>query len=95
VQVKGNRANWVTSEDYPAAAIRDGEEGAVAISVRVGADGRVISCQVTASSGHAALDEATCRVYSKRAHFTPALAADGAPVETGYADRVRWQLPAP
>ena len=93
LQPRGNRAGWVTADDYPLSSVRNEEEGAVAITVRVGADGRVQSCRVTASSGHAALDEATCRVYAKRARFAPALSPDGTPVESSYADRVRWQLP--
>ncbi len=94
LQVKGDRTSWVTTEDYPTEEIRSGNEGRVEILVRVGANGRVTSCQVTASSGHPALDEATCRFYAKRARFVPALAADGTPVEANHADRIRWQLPA-
>lgn len=92
-QVKGDRTSWVTTEDYPASSIRDGEEGKVAISVGVGVNGRVTSCQVTKSSGYLALDEATCRYYAKRARFAPALTADGIAVESSYADGIRWRLP--
>jgi protein TonB len=94
VQVRGDRTDWVTTDDYPSSSIRDGEEGRVAISVRVGANGRVTNCQVTKSSNHILLDEATCRFYAKRARFAPAQAADGTAVESSYADSVRWQLPA-
>jgi protein TonB len=93
VQVKGDRTSWVTTDDYPSSSIRDGEEGRVAISVRVGANGRVTNCQVTKSSSHILLDEATCRFYAKRARFAPAQATDGTAVESSYADSVRWQLP--
>jgi protein TonB len=93
LQIKGDRATWVTTDDYPASAIRNGEEGRVEIAVRVGANGRVTSCQVTKPSGHPSLDQATCYFYAKRARFLPALAADGTPVEAGHTDSVRWQLP--
>jgi protein TonB len=93
-QVKGDRTAWVTTEDYPPEAVRNGEVGRVEIMVRVGINGRVASCQITASSGHRALDEATCYYYTKRARFLPALTTDGMPVEASHADRVRWQLPA-
>jgi protein TonB len=93
LQAKGDRSAWVTAEDYPAASVRSNEEGRVEITVRVGINGRVTNCEVTGSSGHPALDEATCRNYAKRARFAPALAADGAPIEASYVDRVRWQLP--
>jgi protein TonB len=88
-----DRASWITTDDYPASSIRDGEEGAVGISVRIGSDGRVTGCTVIAPSGYAALDALTCRLYAKRARFAPALGADGNAIETSYTDRVRWQLP--
>lgn len=95
VSVSGNRAGWITAEDYPSAAIRAEEEGTVTISVRIGADGRVGACMVTGSSGHAALDGATCRLYQRRARFTPARDDAGTPVASTYVDRVRWELPRP
>jgi protein TonB len=93
VRVAGNRAAWITTDDYPSAAIRAEQEGVVTISVRVGADGRVGACMVTGSSGHAALDEATCRLYQRRARFSPALDDAGTAVASTYVDRVRWELP--
>jgi protein TonB len=94
VQIRGDRAQWFSTIDYPSVAIREGDEGTVAISVKVDINGRVSSCTVTQSSGHIALDEITCKLYAKRARFTAALGKDGAPVEASYADRIRWQLPA-
>jgi protein TonB len=93
VQVQGNRAAWITTDDYPSAALRAEEEGVVTITVRVGADGRVGACTVTGSSGHGALDAATCRLYQRRARFTPARDDAGNAIETSYTDRVRWELP--
>ena len=48
---------------------------------------------VTGSSGHPALDAATCRLYPRRARFSAARDGAGNPIESTYADRVRWQLP--
>lgn len=93
-QVKGARAGWITTEDYPAASIRAGEAGTVGIAVTIGSDGRVRGCAVTASSGYPALDAITCRLYERRARFTPALDDAGAPVSARYTDRIRWELPA-
>jgi protein TonB len=92
-QVQGNRATWITTDDYPSAALRAGDEGIVVISVRVGADGRVAGCTVTGSSGHPALDAATCRLYQRRARFTPSRDDAGRAIESSYTDRVRWELP--
>lgn len=88
-----DRGGWITTDDYPATAIRAEAQGAVGITVAIDERGRVMACTVTASSGNDALDAATCRLYPRRARFTPALDDAGRPVPTTYNDRVRWQLP--
>ena len=93
VRAIGNRNTWITTDDYPAAALRAEDEGSVAISVQVGSDGRVTGCTVTASSGSNTLDSAACRLYQRRARFEPARDDAGAAIATSYTDRVRWQLP--
>jgi len=60
-------------EAYPARAIRQELEGNVGVSVVIGADGRVTSCSVTASSGESILDEAACEGMQRYARYTPAL----------------------
>ena len=92
-RVKGERAGWITTEDYPSASIRAGEAGTVGIAVTVGTDGRVSGCTVTASSGHPALDATACRLYERRARFAPALDDAGNPVAAPYPDPIRWELP--
>ena len=93
VRAIGNRNTWITTDDYPAAALRAEDEGSVAISVQVGSDGRVTGCTVTAPSGSSTLDSAACRLYQRRARFEPARDDAGAAIATSYTDRVRWQLP--
>lgn len=93
VLARGNRNEWITTDDYPPSAIRAEEEGVVGSSMRIGADGRVESCTVTAPSGHASLDQATCRLYQRRARFTPARDDAGAAIAATFTDRIRWQLP--
>lgn len=93
VRASGNRGAWITTDDYPPSAIRAGEEGVVGISLQVGADGRAQSCTVTVPSGHAALDQATCRLYQRRARFTPARDDAGNAIPSTFADRIRWELP--
>jgi protein TonB len=93
VEPGGGRAGWVTSEDYPPGALREGVTGTVGISVAIGIDGRVQGCEVTKSSGNAQLDDTTCRLYARRARFKPGLDAEGKPVAAHFADRIRWELP--
>lgn len=88
-----DRLRWITTEDYPAAALRANMQGVVVISATIGADGKVRSCLVTQSSGSQILDDATCRLYARRAHFTPARDADGNPTTAQRIDRYRWQIP--
>jgi protein TonB len=89
----GDRLRWITTEDYPAAALRGNMQGVVVISATIGTDGKVRSCLVTQSSGSQLLDDATCRLYARRAHFTPARDADGNPTTAQRVDRYRWQIP--
>ena len=88
------RAGWVTTDDYPPSALRDEVQGVVGIDVTVGADGRVSACSVAASSGSDVLDQATCRLYARRARFQSALDDDGKATVGHYADRIRWTIPA-
>jgi protein TonB len=88
-----SRLRWITTEDYPTAALRGNVQGVVAISVTIGVDGKVRSCLVTQSSGNQLLDDTTCRLYARRAHFTPARDADGNPITAQRTDRFRWQIP--
>ncbi|WP_420139758.1 energy transducer TonB [Sphingomonas sp.] len=88
-----DRLRWITTQDYPSAALRQGISGTVVIAATIGADGKVQSCEVTQSSGSQMLDDTTCRLYARRAHFTPALDADGNAVTARRVDRFRWQIP--
>ena len=93
VRPRANLAALFADGDYPRAAIRRGEQGDVGFRLVVAPDGRVTRCDVTASSGSAALDRATCRIVAGRARFTPARDAAGNPVADVVASRVHWALP--
>jgi TonB family protein len=90
---KMSPATWI--DDYPAAALRAGEQGTIAFRLDVDVDGRVTGCTVTASSGSAILDAATCRGMSLHGAFEPARDDDGHPTKGFYSGRVAWRLPAP
>jgi TonB family protein len=82
-------------QDYPAAALRSGAQGTVAVALTITAGGRVGGCAVTGSSGSEALDSATCRILASRARFTPARSGDGTAVDSAMVARVRWATPPP
>ena len=90
---RNDASRWVLTEDYPSKAIREGAEGVAGFRVVVGSDGRVDACEITASSGNAQLDEATCRNVTRRARFEPATDGNGQKVVGSYSSTVRWELP--
>jgi TonB family protein len=85
-------SSWMSDEDYPAAAIRAGESGTAAIRLDVDSEGRVTGCTITASSGSATLDSATCRIMQTRARFRPARDG-GKAVASTWSSRITWRLP--
>ena len=93
VTPRGNPGSWIRPDDYPARAMRAGEQGTVRFSLMIGPNGAVTACQIVGSSGSPTLDEATCRLVSRRARFNPAVDSTGAGVDGRYANAVRWRLP--
>ena len=90
---RGNQGDWFPSDSYPAAARRASAEGLVSVRVGVGVNGRVTDCAVTASSGNADLDDATCRLATRNGRFEPARDAVGEKVPSSVTLRnVRWRL---
>ena len=87
-----NLHELVSSEDYPSIAAANGDEGTVKVKIRVDRDGLATSCEVTSSSGHAALDEQTCALFRARARFAPARDGRGKPVASTYEKDVVWRL---
>jgi periplasmic protein TonB len=90
---KGNPGNWANTNDYPSRALQQEREGTTGFRVTVGANGRVTDCQISSSSGHPDLDQATCSNVTRRARFDPALDGNGQPTTGTYSNRVRWQIP--
>jgi periplasmic protein TonB len=91
---RGNLLNLFSSEDYPESALRSSAEGTTTVRLSIGTSGRVTGCDVVSSSGHSDLDNATCRILSSRARFTPARNSDGSPTNDTYTQRVTWRLPS-
>jgi protein TonB len=90
---RGNPANWATQNDYPRRALREERQGTTRFRVTVNTEGRVSDCQVTGSSGHPDLDEATCQNITRRARFRPATDGNGDPTTGSYSNSIRWVIP--
>lgn len=83
-----NPATWISTDDYPPAAVRGHIEGTVEFRLDVGAAGRPIGCTIVSSSGNAELDSATCKAFQSRATFNPGSAG------RIFQQTMHWQLPA-
>lgn len=90
---RGQPSSWVTNDDYPAAAIRAGDQGSVGVSFQINTQGRVENCEVTSSSGSSILDRTTCQLVTRRGRYSPALDAAGNPTGSRTSLRFRWVLP--
>ena len=91
---RGNSASWVTTEDYPSRALREGTEGVSGVAWDVDASGKVVNCRITSSSGSPELDDAACKNITRRGRYKPALDTAGTAIaSSGYTRRVRWQIP--
>lgn len=81
----------LSTDDYPDASRRAGEEGQTMLSFTVGTDGRVKDCTIARTSGFERLDARACQVAERRWRFAPAT-VDGRAVETEMSRKVTWQL---
>lgn len=90
---RGNPGRWITDNDYRTSWINRGYSGVASFALEISANGRVSDCQITRSTGHDALDAATCRLLSSRARFDPAKDNSGNSVAGTYSSSVNWQIP--
>ena len=89
----GSPGDWVSTDDYPSAALAEDRTGITAFRLQVNAKGEVSNCEISVSSGHSDLDNATCDLVSMRARFKPAMDNQGKAVPGTYSNKVRWQIP--
>lgn len=90
---RNDAASWVTDNDYKSRWIREGMTGTAQFRLEIAANGRVSDCRITQSTGHVALDEATCSLITKRARFNAAKDGSGAKTTGTFSSSIRWQLP--
>jgi protein TonB len=90
----GNLGSYFSTDDYPASALRERAQGTTVFTLTIGEDGRVARCVVIASSGSDALDQATCRILTARARYSPARDQNGNPTTGVDSGSVTWRLPA-
>jgi TonB family protein len=89
----GELSALVRASDYPAEAVKDGQQGPSAVVLLVSPEGKAIDCGVLYPSGSALLDETACRILRERSRFTPARYADGSAAWDTVPVVVPWKLP--
>ena len=85
--------NWITTRDYRSTWIRQEMTGIARFTLTIDTSGRVTDCAITRSTSHAALDEATCKLITRRARFEPARDNAGNLTTGTYRSSIRWNLP--
>ncbi len=94
-RLQNRNRGWIVQADYPISAWNADQEGSVGYDVSVDVTGKVTGCEVTESSGFAALDDAICPLVFERAEFLPALDAEGVDVAGVFEGRHRWRKKEP
>jgi len=90
-----NAQSWdVLFSEYPPRALAAGQQGLVGYKVKLDRDGYATECDVTRPSGHALLDEETCRLILNRATFKGVRDSNGRRVATVAEGTVNWVLPS-
>jgi len=82
------------AQHYPPTALKNGEEGRVAFRVAISKDAHIERCEITESSGYAALDRETCDFIAIFANMQPARDEKGNAYATVQTGVVNWRLPA-
>ena len=90
---RNDPGRWVTESDYRTVWINREWTGTARFSLEINASGRVTGYEITRSTGHNALDNATCQLIAKRARFRPATDASGQAVASTYSNAISWELP--
>jgi hypothetical protein len=89
VGMKGH-GDWITPDDYPQSALQKNEAGFVGFSILVDPDGKNEKCKVTSPSAFSDLNDLSCSLVMRRAHFTPAIGGDGQPAYGLFRSWASW-----
>lgn len=90
---RGNPGGWVRNSDYRSRWLREGMSGSARFTLAIDASGAVTGCTITRSTGHGALDAATCDLVTRRARFEAARDGSGKPVPGSYTGAITWRIP--
>jgi TonB family protein len=83
----------IVFQNYPARALRAGEQGPVYFVVKLDEKAHPTSCQVTHGSGFPLLDAETCDLIVQHATFKSVLGPNGRPTRSVHEGVVNWRIP--
>lgn len=86
-----NPGGWLRSSDFPLKPLYQGMNGYVRFRLDVDETGKIAGCRVLYRTNPDEFADLSCQLITKRAKFTPALDAKGAPVKSYYINQIRWQ----
>ena len=90
-----NAQSWdILFSEYPKRALDAGQQGLVGYKVKLDREGYATECEVIRPSGHAILDQETCRLILNRATFKGVRDGSGRRVATVTEGTVNWVLPS-
>jgi TonB family protein len=87
-------AGSISDRDYPKQARNNGIQGSTTAALTVDPKGRVVDCSIEDSSGSTELDQATCRIITKRFRFRKAAKRE-AGKSTAYSWKWSWRISDP
>jgi hypothetical protein len=81
---------WVTPDDYPVKMLNAGQSALIDFRLSVNAEGMPTGCFIQLTTRAKEFDAAVCNALMKRARFTPALDADGKPINSFYKNTIHF-----
>ncbi|MBW8754267.1 MAG: TonB family protein [Sphingomonadales bacterium] len=86
---RGNPADWIKFQDFPADALREKKGEAVAFRITVDAAGAPVNCSIEQSSGSRRIDDVVCDQLMRNGRFQPAKNAEGLAIAGQWTSRIR------
>jgi len=85
---------WITTNDYPSAALRARQQTIMHFRVLVDAQGKPTDCIIQSQTLASGFGTTTCANVMAKARFEPARRADGTPAASYYVSSIRYVLPS-
>lgn len=86
-------ADYVSSQERSSIRIRPGMNADATVVVQVQSNGAANDCVVIHSTGDAALDARTCKIFVERARYRPARDRAGQPIRAPFLASLAWGRP--